>query len=52
MAIVIYGNPQYYSKYGFVPASKIEICTKDGDIIDELMATGLFSGAFKGMRTL
>lgn len=47
--IVIYGNPQYYRRFGFTNAEQYEIRTSSGENFDAFMALELFYGALKGI---
>lgn len=44
-AILIFGHPQYYPKFGFQNAERYGITTAEGDNFDAFMALELFSGA-------
>jgi predicted N-acetyltransferase YhbS len=44
-AILIYGDPDYYSKFGFVPAENYKIGTADNMYAVPLQAVELFPGA-------
>jgi predicted N-acetyltransferase YhbS len=45
----IYGYPEYYSKYGFEPAEKYNIRTKDGMFIPALQVLELIPNALSGI---
>lgn len=47
-AILLYGNPEYYTKKGFVPAERYGIHTPDGMYADALHAMALYPGALDG----
>ncbi|MEA5060480.1 hypothetical protein SDC9_182201 [bioreactor metagenome] len=49
-AIVIYGNPAYYHRFGFVDAARFHISTADGQNFDAFMALELEKGALAGIR--
>ncbi len=49
-AVFIFGNPSYYSKFGFVSASRYGITTKDGNNFDAFMCLELDKGALIGIR--
>lgn len=44
-AIVFYGHPDYYPRFGFQRASRFNITAPDGSSFDALMAMELFDGA-------
>ena len=48
-AVVIYGNPAYYQKYGFRAGREFGIRTADGKYAAALQALPLFSGALNGV---
>lgn len=48
-AIVIWGNPAYYHRFGFDGAEKFGITTADGENFDVFMALELFPGALRGV---
>ncbi|HYH01698.1 MAG TPA: N-acetyltransferase [Bacillota bacterium] len=48
-AIVIFGNPQYYQRFGFVNAEKYGIKTSSGENFDAFMVLELFDGALNGV---
>ncbi|WP_225973647.1 GNAT family N-acetyltransferase [Dehalogenimonas formicexedens] len=48
-AIVIYGDPRYYSRFGFRCAEKYDIRTADGKFAAALLALELKPGALEGM---
>jgi hypothetical protein len=47
-AIIFYGHPDYYPRFGFVRAAKYGITTPDGRSFDALMAMELCAGALAG----
>jgi predicted N-acetyltransferase YhbS len=48
-AVIIYGNPPYYHKFGFVSAEAFGIKTKEGLNFDAFMALELYKGALEGI---
>lgn len=46
-AVLIYGDPGYYSRFGFVPAENYHIGTSDNMYIDALQALELEEGALE-----
>lgn len=48
-AAVLYGDPGYYGRFGFVPASRYGITTADGSSFDAFMALELHPGALDGV---
>lgn len=48
-AIVIFGNPAYYHRFGFTSADKFGITTADGQNFDAFMALELFDGALQNI---
>ncbi len=48
-AVIIYGHPGYYRRFGFQPARMFNITTPDGKFIDPLMALELREGALAGV---
>lgn len=48
-AILIYGDPQYYSRFGFRPASEFGILTPDGKTHPAMQALALYEGALDGI---
>jgi len=48
-AIFIYGNPKYYSRFGFVNSEKYSISTHDGSNFDDFMTLELHKGALNGI---
>ncbi|EKQ54721.1 MULTISPECIES: N-acetyltransferase [unclassified Clostridium] len=49
-AILIYGDPEYYSRYGFAPAETYGIGTADNMYAVPLQACELYSGALKNCK--
>lgn len=47
--IVIYGNPDYYHRFGFVNAEKFGIKTADGENFDYFMTLELSGGSLRGI---
>lgn len=48
-AIIFYGHPDYYPRFGFRRASSYGIVSADGGSYDALMATELYDGALDGI---
>ncbi len=48
-AIVTFGNPKYYQRFGFVNAKNYGITTSSGENFDAFMALELFDGALDGI---
>jgi predicted N-acetyltransferase YhbS len=48
--IILFGNPEYYKKFGFVNAQKFEITTKDGQNFDPFMALELQPGGLSHVK--
>ena len=48
--ILIYGDPDYYKRYGFVPAENYEIGTPDDMYSAPLQAFELYNGALKNCK--
>jgi len=48
-AIVFYGHPDYYPRFGFRNAKAFNITTPDGKNFDALMAMPLYDGALDGI---
>jgi len=46
-AVLIYGDPDYYRKFGFLPAESFQIGTSDNFYADALLALELAPGALK-----
>jgi predicted N-acetyltransferase YhbS len=49
-AILIYGDPDYYGRFGFVPAERYGIRTADDMYAVPLLARELVKGALAGVR--
>ena len=49
-AVLIFGSPDYYGRFGFVPASRYGITLPDGGGFDAFMALPLYKGALDGVR--
>lgn len=49
-AILIYGDPAYYKRFGFIPAETFGIGTPDNMYADPLQALELWEGALSGCR--
>lgn len=43
-AIIIYGHPNYYPRFGFAPASQYHLFTKENHQFDAFMAMELIPG--------
>ena len=48
-AVLIYGDPAYYRRFGFKGAAEFGIATREGMYMDALMALELAEGALTGM---
>ena len=48
-AIIIFGNPKYYQRFGFINAKNYGITTASGENFDPFMALELFDGALDGI---
>lgn len=48
-AVIIYGNPDYYHRFGFVDSKEFNIQTSTGDNFDAFMTLELYNGALKGV---
>lgn len=48
-AILFFGHPDYYFRFGFVPAERYGITTSYGSSYDSFMALPLFKGALDGV---
>jgi predicted N-acetyltransferase YhbS len=48
IAVLIYGDPAYYSRFGFAPAEKYGIGTSDDHYADALQALELKTGSLSG----
>jgi predicted N-acetyltransferase YhbS len=49
-AIIIFGNPAYYSRFGFRPSSDFGITLPDGNTFDAFQTLELRPGGLGGMR--
>ena len=49
-AIIIFGEPGYYPRFGFVPCDRFGITTADGQNFDAFMALELVPGALAGVH--
>ena len=49
-AVVFYGHPDYYPRFGFVRGSEVGITTPGGTTFDSLMALELVDGGLDGVR--
>lgn len=49
-AIILFGNPGYYKRFGFVNAEKFRITTKDYKNFDAFMALELFENSLKNIN--
>lgn len=47
--IALYGNPDYYHRFGFVNAEKFGITTPDGNNFEEFMVLELHKGSLEGI---
>jgi len=48
-SIILYGNPEYYKRFGFENAEKYTIATRDNQNYDPFMAIELYPGALSGI---
>lgn len=48
-AVVIFGNPAYYHRFGFKSSSEFGVSTADGQNFDAFMALELYPGALDGI---
>jgi predicted N-acetyltransferase YhbS len=48
-AIIIFGNPDYYHRFGFKNAGEYNIQTSAGENFDAFMALELYDGSLKGI---
>jgi predicted N-acetyltransferase YhbS len=48
-AIILYGDPAYYSRFGFENAQKYGISTRENKNFDPFMALELYPGALEGI---
>jgi predicted N-acetyltransferase YhbS len=49
-AILIYGDPEYYERFGFVPAERFGIGSSDNMYMDVLQALELWDGTLSGCQ--
>ena len=49
-AVLIFGNPEYYSRFGFMNAEKYIIKTSEGENFDAFMALELFENSLQGVE--
>ena len=49
-AVLIYGDPAYYARFGFRAAREFHICTADGMYAAALQALELYPGALSGVE--
>lgn len=47
--VIIFGDPKYYKRFGFKPASSFNIQTEKGESFDAFMALELIEDTFKGI---
>ncbi len=48
-AVILFGKPNFYQRFGFINAKKCAIQTSSGDNFDEFMALELYAGALNGI---
>lgn len=48
-AVIIFGNPDFYHRFGFKSADQFGITTRDGANFDAFMALPLYEGALNGI---
>ena len=48
-AILFFGHPDYYPRFGFTPAERYHITTSEGKNFDAFMAMPLYDGALDGI---
>jgi len=48
-AVIIYGHPEYYPRFGFRDAREHNITTPDGNNFDAFMVCELYAGALNGI---
>ena len=48
--IFLYGNPKYYSRFGFKNAAQYKITTSTGENFDEFMGLELFKGSLNNIN--
>lgn len=49
-SVIIFGNPDYYRRFGFENAQKYGITTRDGENFDPFMALELVQDGLKGVK--
>ena len=49
-AVIIYGDPAYYRRFGFRPAEAFDICTADGMYAAALHVLELWPGSMEGVH--
>ncbi len=49
-AVVVYGHPDYYPRFGFRPGAQVGITAPGGESFDALMALALVPGGLDGVR--
>jgi predicted N-acetyltransferase YhbS len=48
-AVILFGNPNYYQRFGFKNAKAYGIQTSTGENFEEFMALELYNGALNGI---
>ena len=48
-AVIIFGDPAFYHRFGFTSAGRFGITTRDGACFDAFMALPLYEGALNGI---
>ncbi len=48
-AVILFGNPDYYQRFGFISAEKYGIQTSSGENFEEFMALELYGGGLQGI---
>ncbi|MEJ5262895.1 MAG: N-acetyltransferase [Ignavibacterium sp.] len=49
-AMILFGRPDYYHRFGFINAKNFEITTKDNQNFEPFMALELFDNALSGVK--
>jgi len=49
-AVIIYGNPEYYKKFGFINSGEYTITDREGNYVDALMALELYPGSLENIN--
>ena len=49
-AVILFGHPEYYKRFGFVNAQKFNIKTSEGENFDAFMALELYENSLKGIE--